>query len=74
MPLNEKDRPDCICDRCPTYSECMSKKDELLFCLEGKSKCEVENQGCICMSCPVHIKYKLQNEFYCIEGSEIERK
>ncbi len=73
MPLSKMDHPNCACDRCPTYSECSSKKEELLFCLEGKTECEVDNQGCICPSCPVSIKYKLKNEFYCIEGSEKER-
>ena len=68
MPLSEKDRPNCICDRCPTYSDCSSQKDEMLFCLVGKTKCEVDNQGCIYLSCPVLIKNKLKNEFYCIEG------
>lgn len=73
MQLNEHDRPNCICDRCPTYSDCFSKKGELLFCLVGKTKCEVDDQGCICLSCPVLIKYKLKNEFYCIEEPEKER-
>jgi hypothetical protein len=74
VPLNKKDRSDCHCARCPTYSNCNSKKGELLFCLDGKTKCEVDNQGCICAACPVFIKYELQNEFYCIEGSEKERE
>ncbi|MDD1743285.1 MAG: DUF2769 domain-containing protein [Methanomassiliicoccales archaeon] len=73
MPLNKTDRPNCRCARCPSYSECSSKKGELLFCLEGKTDCLVDNQGCICPACPVFIKHKLKNEFYCIEGSEKER-
>lgn len=39
---------------------------ELLFCAMDKSNCIHENRGCKCMGCPVHKKYALNNEDYCL--------
>jgi len=39
---------------------------ELLFCAIEKSNCIHENRGCHCQTCPVHKKYALNNEDYCL--------
>jgi len=39
---------------------------ELLFCAFEKSGCIHENRGCMCQSCPIHKKYALNNEDYCL--------
>ena len=39
---------------------------EIMFCAFEKSDCIHENQGCLCLKCPVHKKYALNNEDYCL--------
>lgn len=39
---------------------------ELLFCAIEKSNCIHENRGCMCHTCPIHKKYALNNEDYCL--------
>ena len=39
---------------------------ELLFCAMEKSNCIHENRGCVCQVCPIHKKYALNNEDYCL--------
>jgi hypothetical protein len=71
----------CICKECPSYTQCMRDKNGGLFCARGKSSCEVEEEECICVDCPVDKEYKLtarldlmekkilkMNQFYCIKG------
>ncbi len=48
-----KNRPLCICAKCPTYTSCMKENEELLFCFAGKSTCVADKKACICPSCPV---------------------
>jgi hypothetical protein len=65
----------CICPNCPTYNECAEKRDEVLFCILGKSQqCIIEEQGCICPACPMTEKMGLENEYYCIRGTENEQR
>ena len=44
---------------------------ELMFCAFEKSNCIHENRGCLCQDCPVHKKYKLNNEDYCLNTGGI---
>lgn len=39
---------------------------EIMFCAFEKSDCIHENRGCLCSRCPVHKKYALNNEDYCL--------
>ena len=39
---------------------------EMMFCAFEKSDCIHENLGCLCMKCPVHKKYALNSEDYCL--------
>ena len=65
----------CICEPCPSYTECMRGGNELLFCVTGKSAdCIFEKKGCICPSCPVKSILGLKKAYYCIKGSETAQK
>ncbi len=49
-----------------------SKKHlEIMFCAFDKSTCIHENKGCLCSRCPVHRKYELNNEDYCIDSGGV---
>jgi hypothetical protein len=64
----------CICDPCPSYTECMRSNGELLFCVTGKSPdCKFDRKGCICPTCPVKPLLGLKRAYYCIKGSEAEQ-
>ena len=43
------------------------KHHEIMFCAFEKSNCIHENRGCLCVKCPVHKKYELNNEDYCLK-------
>lgn len=45
---------------------------ESMFCAFGKSHCIEEDRGCLCETCPVHDKYSLNREEYCLRtGGEL---
>lgn len=62
----------CICPQCASYTECMKKKDELIYCATGQSECLVRMKECICEECPVRPMMGLINTSYCMQGSEKE--
>lgn len=65
---------DCICEPCPSYTECMRAGRELLFCTKGKSPdCIFIKKGCLCPSCPVTKILGLKNAYYCIKGTPEEQ-
>jgi len=81
VPDTKENQEKCICPECPTYSDCMKEKAEVLFCSKGKTDCEIEEDECICDECPVDKEYKLSarldlmekkilkmNQFYCTKG------
>lgn len=71
----EDNKKKCICEPCPSYTECMRVGNELLFCVTGKSAdCKFEKQGCLCPTCPVTAILGLKKAYYCIKGSEAEQK
>jgi hypothetical protein len=74
MSLSKKDEDNCICERCPSYPNCAADDFLLLFCFSGKAGCKVDERGCTCPSCPVLDKYGLQNDYYCVNGSEKQLK
>lgn len=57
----------CICRRCPSYLDC---REEIAFCIAGKSKCIREEKGCLCPGCPVQGKMGFKHAYYCTRGSE----
>lgn len=40
---------------------------EGMFCAFEKSHCIEEDRGCLCEECPIHAKYDLVREDYCIK-------
>jgi len=60
----------CKCERCNSYPECAPEKGLLVFCLRGKSPCQVNMRGCVCTSCKVHEMYSLRHEYFCMQGAE----
>ena len=69
----EKSRALCVCGKCPTYTDCMKAKNELLYCATGKSACrDVPKIGCICPTCPITRALELRHAYYCVSGSERE--
>ena len=64
-----ENRVRCLCPHCPTYDECMTLEEELLFCGSSVTMCEGgERQGCLCGRCSVHADYDLAGTYYCFEG------
>ncbi len=64
----------CICRSCPTYNPGTAENNEALFCILGKSNCEVDLVECICSQCPAHRNFQLKHESYCVKGSEKEQR
>jgi hypothetical protein len=70
----ERQRKQCICEPCPSYTECMRAASELLFCLTGRSPdCTFEKKGCVCPACPVTAAHHLKHAYYCIKGADREQ-
>ena len=67
---------DCVCPICPTFNQCAKEAGENIFCIRGKSNCIETQKGCICPNCTFAFKYKIGvlNNFYCINGGELERR
>lgn len=55
----------CICKDCPSYEE---GKEDIGYCLTGKSKVILEENGCICMNCPVQDEHGFCDVYYCTRG------
>jgi len=66
-------RSRCSCPGCPTYNECMREKEELAFCVAGKSMtCTFDTTICLCIGCPVAAKSpgnRADYSFCCIRGT-----
>ncbi len=61
----------CICEGCPTYTECARKAQEILFCYTGGSFiCISKENDCLCPTCPVTSEIGLIDDFFCTRGSE----
>lgn len=72
--FDEENRQRYMCPGCPTYNDCMRGKDERMFCVAGRSICDIVQQGCICPTCPVTKILGLTHMFYCTDGSEQQRR
>ena len=69
VPDTQENMVKCICGGCPSYDQCMKDKMEGLFCAKGKSTCEVNRQGCVCMACPLTPEFGLDKMYYCEIGA-----
>ncbi|MEN6442796.1 MAG: DUF2769 domain-containing protein [Methanoregula sp.] len=72
--LIDKYRTLCTCPLCPTYTVCMKKRDEKLFCSTGKTACTAVKKACICPTCPVTSIMALKFGYYCTNGSERQHR
>nr|WP_320160614.1 DUF2769 domain-containing protein [uncultured Methanoregula sp.] len=62
-------RGGCICEPCPSYSECLRANDEFMFCVRGKTpNCMFDLKGCSCPTCPVHPTDKTLTTYFCAGG------
>ncbi len=69
VPNTEENREKCRCPDCPVYNDCLRDKNEKFFCSEGKTGCEIQKKGCLCLHCPNEIEYRLNSFFYCDKGA-----
>jgi hypothetical protein len=65
-------REECICGECPSHTDCMKEKGELLYCLAQKSACTVVRRVCLCPTCQLTPRLGLAHGYYCARGSEKE--
>lgn len=65
---NQENFASCVCQHCPTYTDCTREKNEKLFCAKGETACSLVERGCICGTCPVHDKYNLDGLYFCLKG------
>ncbi|MGZ7210509.1 MAG: DUF2769 domain-containing protein, partial [Methanobacterium sp.] len=60
---SKENRNKCACPYCPSYPhDC---NGDVLYCANGKSRCDIEPEGCICNTCPVYFEYELNGLYYC---------
>ncbi|HMK53643.1 MAG TPA: DUF2769 domain-containing protein [Methanobacteriaceae archaeon] len=64
----------CICRTCPTYNQCLEEKKEALFCILGKTSCDIDLVQCECEKCPAHANFQLRHDSYCLKGSELDQR
>lgn len=64
----------CICRTCPSFNLCMDDNKEALFCILGKSSCQLSIIECKCLECPAHNNFEMRHGSYCVEGSEEEQR
>jgi len=68
VPDTQENLQKCICGECPSYNQCMKDKMEGLYCAKGKSACEFEKIGCLCVACPLTSEFNLDKLYYCEIG------
>ena len=64
----------CICRNCSNYNQCNNENKEGLFCILGKSNCEVNRDQCICLQCPIHSNFQLKFDYFCARSSEQDQR
>lgn len=61
----------CCCPDCPSYNECASRGQELLYCILGMSNsCIRDDRHCTCRECPLYTLLGLTGKDFCMKGSE----
>ena len=70
VPKIEKTMIECICNSCPSYTECMRGGIMGVFCSTGNAgKCVEPVDICKCQECPVSTEYKFSSTAHCEMGS-----
>ncbi len=64
----------CICRTCSTYTQCIDEGEEGLFCMMGRSNCDVNINQCACSECPIHSNFQLKYDSFCRGGSELDQR
>ena len=57
----------CICKSCPSYSGGAG-----IFCSSGKSLGQGKKEGCLCGTCELFRKFRLEGEYFCIKAEKSE--
>jgi len=57
----------CICKSCPSYSGGAG-----MFCSRSKSPGQGKKQGCLCETCELFRKFRLEGEYFCLEAEKSE--
>lgn len=70
VPKTEETMIKCICNACPSYTECMKTGKMGVFCSIGDEiTCFENEQGCRCQECSVSSDYTFSSSYHCKEGS-----
>lgn len=57
----------CICKNCPSYSGRMG-----MFCSRSNNQKLEKKEGCICESCELFRKFRLEGDYFCQKGEKSE--
>jgi len=57
----------CICKNCPSYSG-----GEGMFCSKGKSSGHGKKEGCLCETCELFRKFRIEGEYFCLKAEKPE--
>lgn len=55
----------CICKNCPSYSGGSG-----MFCSRSKSPGQGKKKGCLCETCELYRKFRLEGEYFCIKAEK----
>ena len=62
----------CVCGKCPSFPGRWKELEHAqmpgLFCAAGKSKLEIDQQGCLCSGCDVFKEHELKDGYFCVNG------
>jgi hypothetical protein len=53
----------CICKFCPSYSGGAG-----MFCSRGKNQDQEKKEGCLCESCELFKKFRLEGDYFCSQN------
>lgn len=70
VPKTEETMLKCICNSCPSYTECMQTGKVGLFCSSGDEiRCFESSEGCNCSECSVSADFDFSSIYHCKDGS-----
>lgn len=55
----------CICKNCPSYSGGAG-----MFCSRGKGPGQGKTQGCLCETCELYRKFRLEGKYFCLHAEK----
>ncbi len=70
VPKTEKTMIQCICNACPSYTECMTEGKIGVFCSIGdEMRCFEATKGCNCTECSVADEFNFSSTYHCKDGT-----